>query len=228
MLISFSGYDGAGKTTQIHRLLNHYKNQGFKTASIYDIVPNIRYHSYEELIEYYQYFKKYDVIHLRFRLNSDENNRLMKILEYSAFDNIYLAEASALQGFYDYYLLEKYVTQPLLQGGKIILSDRHYYDEIAFKSVYGCNYNRMLKMYCEIPKPDLSFYLSVSPEMVYKRNQLRPDGKTTLYKNLDMTKKLEQYFHLLLKDTELILVNGENSIEQIHSEIFNYISSFNR
>lgn len=223
MLISISGYDGAGKTTQIHHLLKYYENQELKVASIYDITPTIRYHSYNDLIEYYEYLKNYDVIHLRFRLNSDENSQLMNVLEYSDFSDLYLAEATALQGFYDYYLLEKYVTQPLLKAGKIIISDRHYYDEIAFKSVYGCDYTYMLKMYCEIPKPDLAFYLSVSPEIVYKRNQLRPDGKTTLYQNTHLIKKLGHYFNLLLKDTELIFIDGENSIEQIHSKICGYI-----
>lgn len=227
MLISFSGYDGAGKTTQIQHLLGYYRKQGLKTASIYDIAPTIRYHSYKDLIEYHHYLKNYDVIHLRFRLNSDENNKLMKTLEYSEFNVLYLAEATALQGFFDYYLLEKYVTRPLLDAGKIVISDRHYYDEVAFKSVYGCDYARMLKMYSEIPKPNLAFYLSVSPQIVFERNQTRPDGQTTIYKSFNLIKKLGHYFECLLEDTNLILINGQDSIYDIHSRICKLIKKPN-
>jgi len=226
MLISFSGYDGAGKTTQIKYLLEYYRKKGLQTASIYDITPTIRYHSLKDIIEYYHYLSDYDVIHLRFRLNSDENSKIMNTLEYSQFDNPYLAEAAALQGFYDYYLLEKYITVPLLAANKFIISDRHYYDEVAFKSVYGCDYARVLKMYNEINKPDFAFYLSVSEETVFKRNQTRPDGQTTLYKNINLIKELGCYFEKLTRDTNLLLIDGHNSILQIHLTVMKYINNY--
>ena len=220
MLISFSGYDGSGKTTQINLLLDYYQSKGLHTASIYDLNPTIRYHSYSELIDYYNYF---DVIHLRFRLNSDENNDVMNILEYSTFDNKYLAEISALQGFYDYYLLQKYVTSPLLKERKIVISDRHYYDEIAFKSVYGCNYERLCKLYSEIQVPDISFYLKISSSVAYERNKTRPDGVTTLYQNIRWIDQLGAYFDRLTKSTSLIEIDGSHNIKFIHKNILRYI-----
>lgn len=223
MLISFSGYDGSGKTTQIKLLLDFYKRKGFRTASIYDLNPTIRYHSYSELIDYYNYFKKFDVIHLRFRLNSDENNDIMNTLEYSNFDNKYLANLSALQGFYDYYLLQKYVTYPLLKAGKIIISDRHYYDEIAFKSIYGCDYEYMYKLYSEITMPDISFYLKVSPATVFERNKTRPDGRTTLYQDIRWITQLGQSFERLTKNTSLIEIDGSRDVKSVHNSILKYI-----
>ncbi len=44
MIISFSGLDGAGKTTQINHLLNFYQGTGLSTYSIYNILPEICYH----------------------------------------------------------------------------------------------------------------------------------------------------------------------------------------
>lgn len=223
MLISFSGLDGAGKTTQINLLLKYYKTLGLKACSIYDVNPTIRFHSYLDLIDYYNYFQNYDVIHLRFRLNSDENNIVMKSLEFSDFSNQYLAELAALQGFYDYYLLEKYVTLPLLQQNKIIISDRHYYDEIAFKTVYGCNFERMFKLYSEIDIPNIAFYLKIPADLAMIRNLDRPDGKTTLYKNINYINQIISYFDVIKNKTNLIEINGQNNINQIHSNIVSYI-----
>lgn len=224
MLISISGLDGAGKTTQIKLLLSYYQKIGLKTASIYDLLPDIRYHSFAELQQYYAYLSLFDVVHLRFRLNSDENNDIMNILEYSDFNDKYLAEASALQGFYDYYLLQKYIINPLLNQGKIIISDRHYYDEIAFKSVYGCDYYRMCKMYEEIPKPDIAFYLSIPSITAYERNLIRPDGKTSLYRNLQNINKLVHFFQKLVQSTNLIQIDGMKDIDEIHYTLLKNIS----
>lgn len=224
MLISFSGLDGAGKTTQIKLLLNFFEKRNLKTCSIYDINPTIRYHSYLDLREYYNFFKDFDVIHLRFRLNSDENSTIMEKLEYSEFGNFNLANLAALQGFYDYYLLEKYVIIPLLKQNKIIISDRHYFDEIAFKTVYGCNFNKMCKLYSEIDKPNLAFYLKIPATTALRRNLDRPDGKTTLYQNIDHIKQLIKCFDIIKTNTSLIEINGENPLNIIHSEIISYMS----
>lgn len=224
MLISFSGLDGAGKTTQIKLLLKFFENRNLKTTSIYEINPTIRYHSYLDLKEYYNYFKDFDVIHLRFRLNSDENSTIMENLEYSDLGNLNLAKLAALQGFYDYYLLEKYVTLPLLKQNKIIISDRHYFDEIAFKTVYGCNFNKMCKLYSEIDKPNIAFYIKIPANIAIKRNLNRPDGKTTIYQNIDHVKQLIKYFDIIKAKTSLIEINGEIPLNIIHSEIINYVS----
>lgn len=188
------------------------------------MAPTIRYHSYKELKEYYSYLVNYDVVHLRFRLNSDENNQIMTTLEYSEFNIPYLAQLAALQGFYDYYLLEKYITTPLLDSNKIVISDRHYYDEVAFKSVYGCNYSSMLKLYNEIPVPDIAFYLSVPLNTIFQRNLYRSDGQTTLYKDPRLIKKLIYYFEKLLHDTNLVLIDGQQSIQKIQDNIITLLN----
>lgn len=228
MLISFSGYDGAGKTTQISLLLSHYRSHGFSTCSIYDINPTIRYHSYSELEQYLKYFQSHDVIHLRFRLNSDENNEIMKVLEYSDFSNYDLAKTSALQGFYDYYLMNKYVIEPLLNQNKTIIFDRHYYDEIAFKTVYGCDFSYLSKIYDEILKPDIAFYLHISPELAKSRNIHRPDGSTTLYKNMNYIVELGKQFERLLRTTNLTKIDGMMTEEQIHTKIIEYVTNYVR
>ncbi len=219
MLISFSGLDGAGKTTQIKMLLNSFNEMGYLTGSVYELYPDIRYHSIQDLKNLQIFLEKYDVIHLRFRLNSDENNKIMNTLEYSDFSTPYIAQTVALQGYFDHIRLYRYVVFPLLEKGKTIISDRHYYDEVAFKCAYGCSYSYMMNMYTDCYKPDIAFYIFVSPETVFCRNINRPDGKTTLYQDITHIIKLNDIFKQLLIDTELIKINGNHSCNDIHKNI---------
>lgn len=219
MLISFSGLDGAGKTTQIELLLNTFREAGFRTGSVYDIYPDIRYHSIADLTNLQKYLEKFDIVHLRFRLNSDENSLLMADLEYSDFQNLYLAKAAALQGYFDHVQLYRYVVFPLLEKGKIILSDRYYYDEIVFKCVYGCEYSAMRKMYMDCRKPDMAFYIAAHPEDIYQRNIDRLDGKTTLYRDISHILQLTKLFEQLTQDSELICIDGTRSCGDVNKQV---------
>ena len=227
MIISFSGFDGSGKTTQIQLLLQGYQAHGFNICSIYDINPSIRYHSVADLKDTYNYFKNYDVIHARFRLNSDINNNIMKILEYSDFSDIDLAKKAAIQGYNDYIELYQHVIMPLIKANKIIISDRHYYDEIAFKTIYGCSYDEMVQLYSNVIQPDFAFYIDIHPHTAIYRNKDRADGQTTIYKSLDYAKSLKSIFDRLSDTTNLVKIDGERSTEAINSDIINTLSMYN-
>ena len=60
MLITISGPDGSGKTTQIKKLLQMYSNEGFSTASVNDVMENFDYQVGSDLNRYYEYLKKFD------------------------------------------------------------------------------------------------------------------------------------------------------------------------
>lgn len=223
MLISLSGLDGVGKTTQIKLLLIALQQAGLRTGSVYDIYPDIRYHSINDLIDLQKYLEEFDAVHLRFRLNSDENSLLMADLEYSDFQDPYLSKAAALQGYFDQIQLYRYVIYPLLKKRKIILSDRHYYDEIAFKCAYGCDYSTMCKMYIDCDKPDIAFYISAQSDNIFQRNLSRPDGKTTLYSDMSHILHLTKLFEQLAQDSELIYIDGTHQPSIIHKQILSVL-----
>lgn len=54
MLITISGPDGSGKTTQIKKLLQMYSNEGFSTASVNDVMENFDYQVGSDLNRYYE------------------------------------------------------------------------------------------------------------------------------------------------------------------------------
>ena len=101
MIISFSGPDGAGKTTQIKKLLSYFSKKGLSVGAVQDINSNIRYTIGDDLTSYYDYLKQFDVIHTRFRLHSKENVEIMDLVQFISTGNKWLTSYSAYTSFYD-------------------------------------------------------------------------------------------------------------------------------
>lgn len=226
MLISFSGPDGVGKTTQIGFLLNYLSNKGFKCCSVYDISPDIRYHDQKDLLLYYKYFRSYDVIHTRFRMNSDANDKIINELENnSVIPNKKLAMLTAQQGYADAYEWFNTVINPLQsEKERIFIYDRYIWDEIAFKTFYGCPLEYMENLYINAKQPQLSFVCTANAFTIKERNSNRPDGITTLYKSYAHIQRLNNIFSDLAATYHLSQINMESSPENIHKIILNLIT----
>lgn len=219
MIISFSGLDGAGKTTQIQMLLKNYQKMGAKTGSIYNYFPDIRYHSTAELKKLYQALNSYDVIHMRYRLNSDKNYVIMKQLEKNSPPQYFLAVAAAIQGYLDHCELREYVLAPLLRNNKIIIFDRYYYDELAFKYTYGCPNFLLEKIYNNAIDADIKFYIRIPTDECLKRNQFRPDSKVALYQTKRTVNLLLERFDYVAKNKQLITLDGTLNKNEISQSI---------
>lgn len=226
MIISFSGPDGIGKTTQIQYLLSYFANMGVKCCSVYDISPDIRYHNQKELITYYRYFQTGDVIHTRFRMNSDINNKIINELENtSIIPNKALAMSAAKQGYIDACEWFDTVINPLqAKEEKILIFDRYFWDEIAFKTFYGCSLKYMENLYCNMNTPQLSLIGIASTSTIKARNSSRPDGDTTLYKSSTYIRQLNNIFTQIAKEHKLQTINMEGSPIDIHKKVVQLIS----
>lgn len=226
MLITISGPDGTGKTTQSKLLLNYFKKQGMKIAAVSDIIDNFNYQSgkSEDLIRFYNYFRDYDAIHTRFRLHSNENARVMDKLEISPLGNFELATLSAYTSYYDYIQWNRYVNEPLLREGKILLCDKYAFDDIAFKTTFGCQYEWMKKMYYNVELPNVGFYMSVEPKKIIERNLNRPDGRIIFYDNEKNVRRLQYNYSRVINDYNLVVLNGNDTAEAISQTVIDEVS----
>lgn len=227
MLITISGPDGTGKTTQCKLLLDNFKRKGLKVTSISNIINNFNYQSgkSEDLIKFYEYFKTFDVIHTRFRLHSNENAKVMDKLEISPIGNFDLAILSAYTAYYDYVQWYKYVNEPLLKEEKILLCDKYAFDDIAFKTTFGCQYEWMKKIYYNIDLPDIGFYIDLEPETIIERNLNRPDGRIIFYDNTKNVRRLQYNYGRIVSDYNLVKLNGNLSPAEISKTIAYEISN---
>lgn len=227
MLITLSGPDGSGKTTQAKKLLNAFNKVGLNAISITDIIKNFNYESgYDSYLNnLYNRLKKYDVIHTRFRLHSRENAMVMDELEVSPLGNFKLATLSAYTAYYDYIQFNKYVNEPLLKEGKIIICDKYAFDDIAFKSTYGCQYEWMKKIYYDITLPNIGFYFDVNPNTIMERNLYRPDGRIVFYESFRNTCRLQYYYERIIEDYNVIKINGNHLEDEVYNELLNKLKA---
>lgn len=228
MLITIFGPDGAGKTTQIKQLLKFYEETGLTTASIYDVMPNFDYKVGSNLTQYYEYFKKYDVIHTRFRLHSSESDLIMSILEtIPQGTDIKLTALSAYVAYYSYIQWNKYVLEPLLAEGKILICDKYFYDDVATKAAFGCPYKWLKNLHYDTRRPDLSLYIRVKGETLIKRNLHRDDGRIIHYQSPTGISRLLYYYEQIVIDENLTIINGECDKEEIFSNIIKILLQHN-
>lgn len=225
MLISFSGPDGAGKTTQIQNLLSYFKHKGLTVGSIQDINPNFRYHLGDDLRCYYEYLRQYDVIHTRFRLHSVENVEIMDIVQFISTGNRWLTSFSAYTSHYDAEQWNKYVTLPLLEEGKILISDKYSFDDIAFKTAYGCDYNWLRALHHDTRIPDIPIYLRVNRTTILQHNEYRKDLKNILYQKAENTEKLLKAFDQLTIDFPLHAIDANGTKEDVFNNLISYLES---
>lgn len=223
MIISFSGLDGAGKTTQIQMLLDAYQKLGASVGSIYSYLPDIRYHSSKELHMLYQKLCAFDVIHVRYRLNSDRNCVLMQRLERKIPPQRILATAATIQGYLDSLELSKFVLMPLLEKGKALIFDRYYYDELAFKYVYGCPELILKSIYQNAKDADFGFLIRISSEECTKRNKSRPDNNVAVYQNNTCINALSDRFDHIAEMKKLIVLDGSRSRNAISELVLKHL-----
>lgn len=225
MLISFSGPDGAGKTTQIKKMMTLFQSQGLRVGAVQDINPDVRYHLGDDLTGYYEYLRQFDVIHTRFRLHSMENVEIMDIVQFISTGNKWLTGFSAYTSHYDAEQWYKYVTLPLLQEGKVLISDKYAFDDIAFKTAYGCDYRWLQALHHDMRIPDIALYLKVNRDTILQHNQHRKDLYNILYQKEENTRKLLQTFDRLTEDYPLHAIEADGTPEDVFNNILSCLNS---
>ena len=114
---------------------------------------------------------------------------------------------------------QKNIIEPALKNGKIVISDRSQFSSFAFGAASGIDINHLFALNNKFISPDIVILLKVSPSVCMKRIQQRAERKALFEKEKQLEKVWEVYEKLAKRFKNIIIVDGEKTIEEVHKEI---------
>lgn len=198
MLIAICGIDGAGKSTQIEMLKEDLEKNGnnvYLTKQPTD------------------FYRKYDRL-------STYKNRCMLDTDFLIREELSLL--SAADKLRHYQLIKTYI-----ENG-IVLSDRYVYSAYAYFFARGLNIDWLKAINSYLPLPDITICIDLDVHTAMERVCDRDkDGMMTEEKDIVLLEQVRQIFinQPWGENANYYIVNGKQSIYQLHSDIMSLVSS---
>lgn len=200
LFVVFEGIDGSGKSTQINLLKEMFEK-----------------HGREVLVE-----------------SEPTNNPVGKMIQEVMTGKVILANESIAALFLADRL--EHISNPInglnqkLKNGYNIIASRYYFSSYAFQSdavplKWLVESNELCK---SILKADFTFYLNIDPNLSFERVIKRGKHLELFETREKLITTHNQYlkaFDLYGYDENIFIVNAENSIQEIHSEIWSIVKS---
>jgi len=108
---------------------------------------------------------------------------------------------------------------PALRDGKFVVSSRYAFSTFAYGSSEGLNINELIEMNKEFLLPDLTIIVDTNPESCIERIEGRGEPKELFEQKEKLTKVNEVYKKIPNMFENVIIVDGEKSIEQVFEQV---------
>ncbi len=201
-LISFSGIDGAGKSTQIEYLKAYLQDQGLRVLLLI-FWDNVAIWSKVRG----GVGQRTAPIPVTAQTNDDafipRNNKHIR--------KWYLSTIRAVFYILDVVRLHRLLASPQMEGYDVVIFDRYVYDQIA--NIYSASW--IARLYSKLllkqtPAPDLAFIIDASPYAAFARKPEYP---------LDFVYKNQQNFLNLRELVPQLLVISPGTPEEVRNKI---------
>lgn len=112
--------------------------------------------------------------------------------------------------------------KPLLKEGKIIVCDRYVHSSIAYQGASNLALEWIKEINKHAIKPDLAIYIDVPPDIVFNRIKRRKSVMETL----QTQKKVRKHYLKLMKEKQLVMIDGNASKKEVAETIENVVLKF--
>lgn len=210
-LISISGIDGSGKSTQISNLKDVFTKEGFKCS----------FFQFDETFfgdkakDYIDSISENDFLFTRLCIDWTKSYPLIREFVYNK--NLQRKEVSkAVSLVFAGGSIQVYeeCLKPALQKGINIICDRFWYDDIVYRS-FWLEEDFIRNLYEDIPPADLPIFLDTDPNIIFERNTGRIDGKSPLMSNINSVFEINKRFHILAEKENMEVIDGNDTSENL-------------
>ncbi|MGZ7445111.1 dTMP kinase [Paenibacillus sp. TH7-28] len=220
-IISISGLDGAGKSTQLTLLQEKLEQAGMKCARLQFESEDYGERAKQKVEE----LKRFGVVFTRLCLDWKHRFPLMHDFVYTeTLQNA--GNALAVTSVFAGGCLQVYheCLKPLVEAGVHLVVDRYWYDDIVYRS-FWVDEAVVRMLYRSIPAPDLAIFLNTPPGVSYERNRQRIDGQSPLMGNLQNVRAVAEKFQELAHKENMRVIDGALELEEKHALIYHEVAS---
>jgi dTMP kinase len=125
------------------------------------------------------------------------------------------AETEALLYAADRYEHVKYVIEPALRRGQIVISNRYLHSSLAYQGAAGVDLDWIRELNRFALRPDLGLLLDILPE--YSLHRLK--RRRSIFESADYLRKVRDIYIRLARQGELVRVDADRSRKIVQGEL---------
>lgn len=203
VLITFEGIDNAGKTTQMKLIQEELEKEGKPTL--------VTKEPFVELPKIAEVLVGASRLHTHL-----EDNTLEQLDKYNLarWTDVFLFAADRSEH------VDK-VIYPALRKGRIVLVHRYIHSSLAYQSYQGAGTEWIASVNHFAPKPDMVFYIRITPEeSIRRKGEIEKYKPFQRYAKAEIEKHAFQIYEQIAKEEpNWVIIDGTKSIEEIHKDI---------
>jgi dTMP kinase len=112
--------------------------------------------------------------------------------------------------------------KPMLEKGKIVVSDRYVYSTLAYQGAAGLDIKWIEEINRLALSPDLAIYIDVPPEVVVKRIR----RKKSVMERLDTQRRVREVYMKFVENGKLVPVDGNRRKDEVAKDILTVVLNF--